>query len=38
MSYTTKNFASKKAVKEAVAAGETVTCYNPGLGGNLWVV
>jgi hypothetical protein len=32
MAYTTKNFKSKKAVKEAIAAGEKVTCYAPGLG------
>jgi hypothetical protein len=30
--YTTKNFKSKKALKEAVAAGETVTLFAPGLG------
>ena len=33
--YTTKNFKSKKALKEAVAAGEVVTYYQPGpFGGN----
>lgn len=30
MAYTRKNFKSKKALKEAVAAGEKVTCYQPG--------
>lgn len=30
--YTTKNFPSKKAFKEAVAAGERVTLWAPGLG------
>jgi hypothetical protein len=30
MAYTTKNFRSKKALKEALAAGETVTVYQPG--------
>ena len=28
--YTTKNFKSKKELKEAVKAGEKVTVYNPG--------
>lgn len=33
--YTTKNFKSKKALKEAIAAGETITVYQPGpFGGN----
>lgn len=35
MAYTTKNYSSKKALKEAVAAGIKVRCYNPGLGGDL---
>jgi hypothetical protein len=35
MSYTTRNFKSKKQLKEAVKAGEVVRCYNPGLGPNL---
>ena len=35
MSYTTKNFKTKKAIKEAIANGEKITCYNPGLGGEL---
>jgi hypothetical protein len=35
MSYTTKNYKTKKAIKEAIANGEKVTCYNPGLGGDL---
>jgi hypothetical protein len=30
--YTTKNFKSKKALKEAVAAGEQVSIYAPGFG------
>ncbi len=30
--YTTTNFKSKKALKEAVAAGKEVTLYAPGLG------
>lgn len=30
--YTTRNFKSKKAVKDAIAAGEKITCYPPGLG------
>jgi hypothetical protein len=30
--YTSKNFPSKKALKDAVKAGETVTIYAPGLG------
>lgn len=30
--YTTKNFQSKKALKEAVKAGEKVTVFAPGLG------
>lgn len=32
MAYTDRNFATKKALKEAVAAGERVTCYQPGMG------
>ena len=35
MSYTTKNFKTKKALKEAIANGEIVTCFNPGLDPNL---
>ncbi len=30
--YTTKNFKSKKSVKEAIKAGEKITVYAPGLG------
>lgn len=30
--YTSQNFKSKKALKEAVASGQTVTIYAPGLG------
>lgn len=33
--YTTRNFKTKKALKEAVAAGEQVTYFQPGpFGGN----
>lgn len=33
--YTSRNFKSKKALKEAVAAGERVTYFQPGpFGGN----
>lgn len=32
MSYTVYNFKTKKQMKEAVAAGQSVRCYNPGLG------
>lgn len=33
--YTVKNFPSKKAVKEAIAAGEQIRVYQPGpFGGN----
>jgi hypothetical protein len=33
--YTTKNFRTKKALKEAVASGEKITFYQPGpFGGN----
>lgn len=28
--YTTKNFKTKKALKDAIAAGEKVTVYQPG--------
>lgn len=30
--YSTRNFKTKKALKEAVAAGDQVTLYAPGLG------
>ena len=30
--YTAKNYRTKKALKEAVASGEKVTIYAPGLG------
>jgi hypothetical protein len=30
--YTAKNFQTKKALKEAVAKGEHVTIYSPGIG------
>lgn len=32
MAYTSINFKSKKAVKDAIAAGKKITCYAPGLG------
>lgn len=31
--YTSTNFKSKKALKDAVAQGKEVTVYNPGIGG-----
>lgn len=30
MAYTTKNFKTKKQIKLAIAAGEKITCYQPG--------
>lgn len=30
--YTTKNFKTKKALKDAIAAGERITLFAPGLG------
>ena len=35
MSYTTKNFKTKKELKEAVASGKDVRCFNPGAGPDL---
>ena len=35
MSYTFTNFKTKKALKDAVATGEVVQCYQPGLGPDL---
>ena len=35
MSYTVTNYSTKKAVRDAVASGQVVQCYNPGLGPNL---
>ena len=35
MAYCDYNFRTKKALKEAVAAGNKVEIYNPGLGGDL---
>ena len=35
MSYTITNYKTKKALKDAVATGEVVQCYNPGLGPDL---
>ncbi len=34
MAYTTTNFKTKKALKEALAAGKRVTYYQPGLCGD----
>jgi len=30
MPYTTKNFKTKKEIKLAIAAGDKITCYQPG--------
>jgi hypothetical protein len=35
MAYTRINFVSKKALKEAVASGQPVRCYQPGIGPSL---
>ena len=35
MSYTSINFKTKKQIKEALAQGREIRCYNPGLGPNL---
>ena len=35
MAYTNTNFPTKKALKEAVAAGKQVRCHQPGLGPDL---
>lgn len=35
MAYTLEDFRTKKALKEAVASGRDVRCYNPGLGPDL---
>lgn len=35
MAYTDINFPTKKALREAVAGGKEVTCYQPGLGPDL---
>jgi hypothetical protein len=32
MAYTCTNYKTKKALKDAVASGEVVQCYQPGLG------
>lgn len=32
--YVSPNFKSKKALKDALSAGRTVTVFNPGLGGD----
>jgi len=36
MAYTITDFKSKKALKDAVRAGEHVGCYQPGLGPDLY--
>ena len=35
MAYTVQNFKTKKALKDAVASGKTVRCFQPGLGPDL---
>jgi hypothetical protein len=35
MSYSITNYKTKKALKDAVATGEVVQCYQPGLGPDL---
>lgn len=35
MAYTVTNYKTKKALKDAVAIGEVVQCYQPGLGPDL---
>ena len=35
MSYTERNFKTKKALKDAIANGDAIYAYNPGLGGDL---
>jgi hypothetical protein len=35
MAYTHTNFPTKKALKEAVASGQLVRCFQPGLGPSL---
>jgi hypothetical protein len=35
MAYTRKNFKTKKELKQAVASGEEVKCFQPGLGPDL---
>lgn len=35
MSYTDKDYMSKKQIKDDLKAGENITCYNPGLGPDL---
>ena len=35
MAYTEENFKSKKALKESVASGNDVRCFQPGLGPDL---
>lgn len=35
MAYTVINFKTKKALKEAIASGQPVRCYQPGLGPSL---
>lgn len=35
MAYVEPNFPTKKALKEALSAGQEVSIFNPGLGGDL---
>jgi hypothetical protein len=35
MAYTVKNYASKKALKNDLAAGVVIRCYQPGMGPDL---
>ena len=35
MSYTRQDFKTKKALKEAVASGQQIRCFQPGLGPDL---
>jgi len=35
MAYTDRNFKTKKALKEALKAGEVITCHQPGIGPDL---
>ncbi len=35
MSYTVRNYKTKKSLKEAISNGDKVRCYQPGLGPDL---
>lgn len=35
MAYTNRNFKTKKALKDAVAAGQKIGCHHPGIGDDL---